>query len=376
MKTSIFATVLFFTAALLPHSAIAYSPDTSAEAACLMIADSAEVVYEKNAREKLPMASTTKIMTALVALQKSSPDDIVTVSANAESQEGSSIYLARGDKIRMEDLLYGLMLNSGNDAAVAIAEYISGNTAAFADEMTLLAQKIGAKNTVFKNPSGLYEDGHYTTAYDLALIARHAMSNPTFRKIVSTKSKAVTTNSGDVMYFTNHNKLLKMYDGACGIKTGYTKKCGRCLVSAAEKDGTCLIGVTLNDPNDWEDHSAMFDYGFAGAKKMTLIKGGDVFKTVYTKDNRAIECVLKSDADISVFGNNRPDAEIITHFSAPLKAPITAGEKIGEAEIAVGGKTVSTIDILCRNNIEKTKKSIFLDTFSGVFLAFQKIYLQ
>lgn len=349
--------------------------ETSAESACLMLADTREVIYEKNAYEKLPMASTTKIATAAVALEKSAPDDIVTVSANAESQEGSSIYLSRGDGIRMEDLLYGLMLNSGNDAAVAVAEHISGNVDDFALEMTALAKKAGADNTSFKNPNGLDEEGHYTTAYDLALITNYAMKNPAFRKIVSAKEKSVTLQNGNILYFSNHNKLLNMYEGVIGVKTGYTKKCGRCLVSFACKNGINLIAVTLNAPDDWNDHTNMLNYGFSAAENLSVASPGQVIKTVYTSDNREVGCVLKDGITIPAFNEKLPENELVTHLPAALNSPLKKGEKIGEAEFIVNGCLYNTTDILCDRNISYSRKT-FKSSFSRVIKRLRKLYLQ
>lgn len=372
MKKKIFA-ILFI---LCVFQKNIYALDISAESACLIISGTNEVIYEKNSGERMSMASTTKIMTAILALEKSSPDDIVTVSANAESQEGSSIYLARGDKIKMEDLLYGLMLNSGNDAAVAVAEYVSGNTEAFASEMTELAQKIGVKNTSFKNPSGLDEEGHYTTAYDLAMITSYAMKNTKFRKIVSTIEKSSEINNGDLIYFRNHNKLLKMYEGTIGVKTGYTKKSGRCLVSAAERDGIELIAVTINAPDDWNDHMNMLDYGFAGCKNMNIIKSGEVFKTIYTSDTQEIGCTLKDDISIPVFNNSIPESQIVTHFPKSLEAPLRRGDKIGEAEIVIEGSMYKKTDILCDRDVYGSSLNAFKNMFLKVIKRWQKIYLQ
>jgi len=323
------------------------------------------------------MASTTKIMTAILALETGNPDDIVTVSSNAASQEGSSIYLAQGDKIRLKDLLYGLMLNSGNDAAVAIAEHISGDTKAFAEKMTALAHKIGANNTFFKNPNGLDETGHYTTARDLALITSYAMKNPDFREIVSTREKNITLENGNILYFSNHNKLLKMYEGTTGVKTGYTKKCGRCLVSSAQKNGVEFIAVTLNAPDDWNDHTAMLDYGFSSAKLMTVASPEEIIKTVYTSDNQEIGCVLKDNISIPVFNNKLPDNVLITHLPKTLSAPIKKGEKIGEAELIVNNKVYKTTDILSDRNVQKRPENKnFKTTFFRVIKRIKKLYLQ
>ena len=352
-----------------------YALDTSAESACMIIADTGTVIYDKNAHEKLPMASTTKIMTAILALENSNPYDIVTVSSNAAGQEGSSIYISSGDKIYMNDLLYGLMLNSGNDAAVAIAEFISGNTDNFAKEMNLLAKKIGANNTSFQNPNGLDGSEHYTTAYDLAMITSYAMKNPDFRKIVSTKEKNCALQNGNILYFSNHNKLLKMYEGTTGVKTGYTKKSGRCLVSAAQKHGIELIAVTLNAPEDWNDHITMMDYGFSATKTVTLANENEPLKTIYTIDNQEIVCLLKDAITIPVFNNSLPENEFITHLPQKIVPPLKKGEKIGEANIFINGKLYKNTDILCDKDITIQKKS-FKSSIFRVIKRLKKLYLQ
>ena len=214
---------------------------------CLMNAVTGEVIFEQNMHEKLPPASTTKIMTAIIALENSKLYDVVEMTHNAVRSEGSSTYAKSGDKLYMEDVLYGLMLNSGNDAAYAIAQTVSGTQEDFAKLMNAKAKEIGAKNTCFLNPSGLPQEGHYTTAYDLALIAGYAMRNSKFFEIVSSKTHKVwpINRPENILEFSNHNKLLDMYEGCIGIKTGFTKKAGRCLVSACERDGMKYIAVTL-----------------------------------------------------------------------------------------------------------------------------------
>lgn len=329
----------------------AYALDVSAVAACLMNPETGEVLYEKNSDEKMPMASTTKIMTAILALEKTNPDDIVTVSKNAQGAEGSSIYIKAGDKIRMEDLLFGLMLESGNDAAIAVAEYVSGNTERFAQDMTALAKKIGAENTQFKNPNGLDAKGHYTTAYDLAKISAYAMKNRDFRRIVSEKTKNVTVNKSETLYFRNHNKLLNMYDGANGIKTGYTKKCGRCLVSAAERSRHELIAVTLNAPDDWNDHIILLNFGFENCSKRLILKKGAKVKNIYTKDKCELGAVAAE--DVSIFCMNMPQSEVSVHLKRDLKAPVIENEKIGIAKIIVNGEKYAEVDLLSDRTIEK-----------------------
>ena len=210
----------------------------------------------ENINQKLPMASTTKIMTALIAIEELDPKEEIMITGQAVGVEGSSLYLAEGDIITVRDLIYSVLLQSANDASVALAMRIGGSIDAFAEKMNERAKLIGATDTNFKNPHGLDESDHYTTAKDLALIAAAALKNETFREITSTYKYSFTM--GDkTRILVNHNKLLQQYDGCIGIKTGYTKKCGRCLVSAAYKDGITLIAVTLSAPDDWRNHKSL-----------------------------------------------------------------------------------------------------------------------
>ncbi len=244
-------------------------PSIFAKSAIVIDQETGRVLYEKNSHEKLPMASTTKIMTLLVALEKGNLKDIVTVSKRAASVGGSSIWLSPGEKIDMESLLYGLMLNSGNDAATAIAEHIGGSVENFAKIMNEKAKEIGAYDTHFVTPSGLDIgiDDHYTTAYDLALITRYAFRYPKFAEIVSTKEKTIPWEGKEWdRYLRNKNKLLWIYEGADGVKTGFTNKAGRCLVSSATREGRRFIAVVLNSPPMWEDSIKILDYAFSKYK--------------------------------------------------------------------------------------------------------------
>ena len=265
---SIFLILLFIFYATVVFSAGDIS--VSARSAALYDPASKCFLYTKNADTRLPMASTTKIMTALVAIENADLDKSVSISDDAIGTEGSSLYLKRGESMTMRELLMGLMLRSANDAAAAIAYEISGSIEAFAEKMNEKAYQIGALNTNFTNPHGLDDSSHYTTAKDLAIIAAEALRNETFLNIVSTKKYIIKNSDGEARLLTNHNKLLNLYDGAIGVKTGFTKKSGRCLVGAAERDGTRLISVTINAPDDWNDHKALFDYGFLKLKSVPL----------------------------------------------------------------------------------------------------------
>ncbi len=233
----------------------------SAQAAILLDATEGRVLFSQNADQRLPMASTTKIMTAIVAIENMPTDYIVTVPKEAVNIEGSSIYLYEGEKITCLDLLYGLMLESGNDAAAAIAIAVGGTMERFVMLMNEKARELGLKNTHFANPHGLSNDDHYTSAADLAKLTDYALGDELFAKIVSTKRY---TACNGARYYVNHNRLLFSYDGMIGVKTGYTIASGRCLVTAARRNGRTLIAVTLNDYYGSTDHVRMLDTGFAG----------------------------------------------------------------------------------------------------------------
>lgn len=276
--------------AFMPKPAAA-SADASAEIA--MELTTGKVLREGNADAKLPMASTTKIMTALIIVEDCNLDEILTVSKEAAGVEGSSIYLKAGEEIDVRDLVYGLMLRSGNDSAAALAIHHSGSIEKFVEVMNARAKQIGAKNTNFKNPSGLPDNEHYTTARDLCEIARYAMQNETFKEIVSTKNY-----KGKYKSFANKNKMLYRFEGANGVKTGYTVKAGRCLVSSAERDGMDVICVVLNCYDMYERSSAILDSCLNDYKLVKLDKN-----TVFMSDR--VLCKLKNCTNLVVKINEK-----------------------------------------------------------------------
>ena len=235
--------------------AVAEALEVSATAAVLMDADMGQVLYEKNGDRQMLIASTTKIMTALVVLEHAAPDDVITVTPD-HMAEGSSMYLRAGETVRVEELLYGLLRCSGNDAALALTECAGGLTP-FVALMNEKAAALGMAHTSFANPNGLDADGHYSTARDMAVLAAAAVENPTFRRICSSRSVTIGQRTME-----NHNRLLRQMEGCIGLKTGYTRAAGRTLVSCTERDGCRLVAVTLQDGNDWADHAALYDYGF------------------------------------------------------------------------------------------------------------------
>ena len=241
---------------------LSFTGRLSAEAAIVIDANSGSVLYEKNADKTMYPASTTKIMTGLLAAECLDPDEVIAVPEDVAKVEGSSIYLNPREKLTADCLIHGLLLNSGNDAAYALAVACAGSVEAFAERMNERAAALGMTGTHFVNPHGLPDDAHYTTARDLARLAANAMKNEYLRKVVSTVRASYPSESGTVRYFVNHNRLLTLYDGAVGVKTGYTREAGRCLVSAAMRDGNMFIAVTLGDPDDWNDHVKLLDAAF------------------------------------------------------------------------------------------------------------------
>ncbi|MBR6557756.1 MAG: D-alanyl-D-alanine carboxypeptidase [Clostridia bacterium] len=341
----------------------------SAESAVLMEASSSAVIYEKNAYTRMPMASTTKIMTAIVAIENNDLDQIVTVSDKAVGVEGSSIYLYPGEKLCMRDLIYALMLESANDAAAAIAIATAGSIDEFATLMNRKAKEIGLLDTHFKNPHGLDDEDHYTTAYDLARLSSYALKNECFREIVSTYKRVIPLrdNEGSRLLL-NHNRLLKSYDGAIGVKTGFTKKSGRCLVSSAERDGVTLVSVTLNAPDDWNDHKNMLDFGFRIYERISLTEIG----------NERFELACVSGERDSFFASNRDGLSIITEKYdrkitkvVELKrfyfAPISPGEVVGRVCYYDGDVYLGSVDITAEEGVPAIKKMGFWEYILSLF---------
>lgn len=338
----------------------------SAASACLMNAVTGEILFEKNADEPLPMASTTKIMTLITALELSDPEEIIIVPHEATLEEGSSAYIEEGSQITMRELFYGLMLNSGNDAAVAIACHISGSEAEFANEMNRKAREIGVKNTNFMNANGLDEDGHYTTARDLAIITRYAMNDPLFREIVATRvhPTSFVRAGGETKSFDyiNHNKLLGSLEGCIGVKTGYTSLDGRCLVSAAERNGAMFIAVTLNCPNDWEEHRELMEYAFSNTRIVNVVKAGDCIKYAVSNGDRC-KLVAETDFNVPVTGDAGRDFELRTKLPLFIYMPLNANEKIGEIEIYDRGNFIGKVNVVAESDFVPDKVAAVRTSF-------------
>lgn len=311
-----------------------------------MDADTGAVLYEKNADQRALIASTTKIMTAMVVLEQAAGrlEEPVEIPAEAAGIEGSSMYLRAGETVTVEDLLYGMMLSSGNDAAAALALHTAGSIEAFAAMMNEKARALGLRDTHFANPNGLDSQENYATARELARITQAALRTPGFREIVSTRSH----QAGERL-LVNHNKLLWQYDGAIGVKTGFTKKAGRILVGAAQRNGRTLISVTISDPDDWRDHRAMLDYGFGLYREREVIAPGQVLGllTVMEQGGWHREEVLAAEP-VTLYLREDETPEIRMYLPLFRYGPLEAGEIPGYGEIRVDGIPMAQIAGKCR----------------------------
>lgn len=340
----------------------------SAVSAVVMERTTGAVLYEKNMSKPLGMASTTKIMTAICAIEHGDLNSVVTVSPKASRVEGSSMYLEAGEKIKLSELVKGLMLVSGNDAATAVSEGVSGSEEAFVLLMNMKASEIGVKKTLFQNPHGLYDEKHFTTAYDLGKITAYAMNNEKFREIVSKKSMTVFSEDGRRHTLTNHNKLLSMYKGCVGVKTGFTKKTGRCLVTSAERDGLSLVCVTLNDGDDWRDHQSLFDKAFSEYESVKIFEKGKKVTTAKVKGGniKRVSLVCENDVCVPVKKGERAKISVRCDDNISFSAPFKKEETGAEAEILVDGEPLGKITLRADESAEEkreTKKGLFIKWF-------------
>lgn len=323
-------------------------PDLSAASAVLVDAGSGRILYGRMEEEPRLIASTTKLMTALVALESGhSPDEIVTIRAEWTGIEGSSLYLRAGEELRLETLLYGMLLRSGNDAAQAVAGYCADSVEQFVCLMNDKAKELGMNNTHFSNPSGLNDEGHYSTARDMAILASACLEHEALREMVGTRS---VTLEGKVL--TNHNKLLWQYEGCIGMKTGYTRDAGRTLVSAAERNGMTLICVTLNAPDDWRDHAALFDYGFANYRLTKLVDRGEVVCRVPVTGSLIPFCEVYAQRELwaALRDGERAERELWLDCEQ-LTAPVCPESGIGQVRFSAQGAFLGSIPLVIGKDI-------------------------
>lgn len=324
----------------------AHAVSTSATSAVLMDVDSGRVLYARNEDAKMLVASTTKIMTALVALENGDLNSTVKITAEAANTEGSSMYLKAGEKLKLETLLYGLMLCSGNDAAVAVAQGVAGSTDKFVKLMNEKAKELGMTHTSFANPNGLDDEKHYSTARDMAVLACAAMNNETFARIVSTRTVTVGGRT-----LTNHNKLLSYVDGCIGLKTGYTKAAGRTLVSCVKRNGQRLVAVTLQDGNDWADHAALYDYGFSTYPAQRAMTIGETVGTLAVTGGLTDSLPLVAADSFSWPLAQGEKLEVRFELPKSLRAPVAAGTSAGQAVFSLNGKEVGRVELLCGGDV-------------------------
>lgn len=349
MKKRLFAgtaAVILAAVLFLPSRAEALS----AEKAILIDASTGRVLYEKNADARSLIASTTKIMTALIICEQCNVLDRVRIPKEAVGIEGSSLYLQEGEVLSVQELLYGLMLHSGNDAAVALALYCGGTVAGFAELMNDKARCLAMTNTHFENPNGLDAPGHYSTARDLAILASYAMENPIFYKIVSAKTITMGQRS-----LRNHNKLLWRVQGADGVKTGYTKAAGRILVSSATRGGRRLIAVTLHAPDDWNDHVQLLEEGFAHFTVKRIVNAGECvgWASVAGGTGGTVELVAAEDFSFSLTGEETP--QLLLPRPGFVYAPVVEGAEAGYAHVLLDGKSVGKVRLLYGRSVEQIR---------------------
>lgn len=368
MKKIVAAITVSFAVAFFTFSGYAEPTGITADSAILINADTGEIIYGKNAYEQRAMASTTKIMTCLLTLEAGELDRRFTVDSMAIRVEGTSMGLQEGDIVTRRALCYGMLLPSGNDAANAAAVSVSGSIADFAEKMNRKAAEIGMNDTNFVTPSGLDADGHYTTAYDMAILTQYALKNEEFRKICGLSSASL--EYGNPPYkrtLYNSNKLLQQYDGCIGVKTGFTDNARRCLVSAAERDGMTLIAVTLNAPDDWNDHAEMLDYGFSVMNPVEISPDSFTIPALGGESD-SVPVVPQETEIIGVSPEDSGHIRIEYHLPAFVYANVEKGEKIGAAKIYYNDTEISTIPMIAaegcgRVTYERDAFGEFLEIF-------------
>ena len=353
------AAALLAAVLILPVSGTALS----AEKAILMDAATGRVLYERNADTQSLIASTTKIMTALVICEQCNVMDRIRIPKEAVGIEGSSMYLREGEIFTVQELLYGLMLHSGNDAAVALAIYCGGTVEGFAQLMNDKARQLGMRNSHFENPNGLDAPEHYSTARDLAILATYAMENPIFYKTVSAKN--ITING---RYLRNHNKLLWQVEGADGVKTGYTRAAGRILVSSATRDGRRLVAVTINAPDDWRDHAQLLNQGFSAFEIQRIVENGEIVGFVEIAGGQSGVAQLLAAEDFDYPLSPEETTSLLIPGAGFVYAPIAEGAEAGYAYVCIDEKPVAKIPVVYGETIEKIpveKKNFFERLIGG-----------
>ena len=378
MKILSFLTALIISASVFTfETGAADVPSVSAKGAILMDSLTGEILYEKNAYTKLPMASTTKIMSAMLALEMcDNPDEQFVVDSEAIKVEGSSMGLQEGDIVTMRTLVYGMLLPSGNDAANAAAVRISGSVEAFVELMNDRAAELGMSSTHFVTPSGLDDDtdDHYSTAYDMAILTREALKIPEFTEICGQYSAKVSFgNPPYERWLTNSNKLLNSCEGVIGVKTGFTDKARRCLVSACERNGSRLICVTLNDPDDWLDHTKLFDYGFEMYEQQALpLERNEFYVNVVGGRSDIIKCKTKS-VSLSMIKGKAEQVKSEVHINHFVYAPVAENIQVGSVkyyldDVLIHEEPVYTTDVVAE--VKAESKGFFSELLDRIKYCF------
>ena len=358
------------------------NPPSVSAAAAILTDEAGNVLWSRNADTRMPMASTTKIMTALTVLQDNAAlDRAVTVPGEAVGVEGSSVYLYEGEVLTVRQLLDAVLMESANDAATALAIVHAGSVSAFADRMNVLAADMGLENTHFENPHGLDGEQHYTTARELAVIARQAMTYDVFAETVATHKKEIPLKGNEgVRLLINHNRLLRCMDGCIGIKTGYTKNAGRCLVSACSRGGVTLYCVTLSAPDDWNDHRALYDWGFAQVTREVLTMEGEQYAVLPVVGGAAADGNLPDDGTLLTVAVKNTDAvsvtlpighdEIKKEIRLPrfLYAPVTAGQRVGTAVYTCGGEVLCEVPLYALEDVPLYRKPTLWERIRSIFI--------
>ena len=348
-----------FSMLCMPISAVSGDISVSAASAVLINADTGTVIWEKNAYDQRAMASTTKIMTALLTAEAGDLDRKFTVDSYAVGVEGTSMGLKKGDIVTRRALLYGMLLPSGNDSANAAAVSVSGSMSSFAELMNKKAAELGLENTHFVNPSGLDANGHYTTAYDLARLTDYALENPVFAEICRCSDAQVEYgNPPYLRWLANSNKMLWQYEGCIGVKTGFTDNARRCLVSAAERNGVRLICVTLNAPDDWDDHRKMLDYGFEQVKPTEIVLPSPVCVPVIGGYEQDVMLVLRDNVMLSLSEQESKKVTMELYAQPFLYAGFGAGSTAGTVRIYLDGEPVQEVELVTSYGVKAQEQEL------------------
>ncbi|MCL2611084.1 MAG: D-alanyl-D-alanine carboxypeptidase [Defluviitaleaceae bacterium] len=357
----IFAFIFIFSMTIFADEAKINEPNVNAHGAILMDFNTGRVLWEKNSKTPLAMASTTKIMTAIVALEMANLEDVVKVSRKAAVSPQVKMSLSENEEIKLEYLLYALMLQSYNDSAVAIAEHISGSVEEFCRLMTEKAKELGATDTIFETPSGLDLGEHQSTAYDMAIITRYALKNEKFMKIINTPNITVSSNKR-TYNLVNKNRLLNEFDGANGVKTGFTGKAGHCFVGSAKRNDMQLISVVLasgwgnmGKEQKWRDTKEILSYGFNAYEYHDIIDMGDIAGSIEIERSKTaqIELMYSEDFFLPLNKQELENLSVEAYFPEILRAPVTKGDTLGSVRVFIDGNTVKEIDLIATDSAER-----------------------